>query len=42
MTKNQENLDEMSNVLKNNNLSKVIQEGIEKYEYLYLLKKLKS
>lgn len=42
MTKNQENLDEMGNVLKNNNLSKVIQEGIEKYEYLYLLKKLKS
>ena len=31
----------MGNVLENNNLSKVIQEGIEKCEYLYLLKKLK-
>ena len=31
----------MGNVLENNNLSKGIQEGIEKYEYLYLLKKLK-
>lgn len=42
MTMNYDNLGEMVNILENKSLSKWIQGGIEKYEFIYLLKKLIS